>query len=268
MIIYKITNLINGKIYVGQTKFSVEKRFKEHAKSDSLIGRAIRKYGEENFKAEVIETCQTFIELNEREIFWIAKLNCKVPNGYNIADGGAFYSVKKVDKNYYIVKTNEDGEIIGYFLLKDNFIDKVNDKRYYVKFDDETKQTIGYFPLKDRNIGKSWFSMYQDPALWLGQQKMTGEQYSVLFVLFNKLDFDNYLRVSLQEIATALSMQPSHVSRAMRKLKELNIVIEGSPAGKFKTYRLNPYVAHKGSERNKTIIDFEKLRDKNSSEED
>ena len=155
MFIYKIINLINGKLYVGQTKFSVEKRFKEHAKADSLIGRAIRKYGIENFKLEIIEICKTFTELNEREIFWIKELNCKVPNGYNISDGGAFYSVKKVEGKYYIANTDENRNIIGFFLLKDKYIDKVNDNRYFVKFDDNGNFQ-GYFQLKEKNLGKGW----------------------------------------------------------------------------------------------------------------
>jgi predicted GIY-YIG superfamily endonuclease len=53
MYVYQITNKLNGKIYVGQTKFSVEKRFKQHAKANSVIGCAIRKYGIENFTEKV-----------------------------------------------------------------------------------------------------------------------------------------------------------------------------------------------------------------------
>ncbi len=54
----------------------------------SLISRAIRKYGFENFVYIVIEECETPEKLNEREIYWIAKLNCKNPNDYNMTDGG------------------------------------------------------------------------------------------------------------------------------------------------------------------------------------
>ena len=66
-----------------------------------------------------------------------------------------------------------------------------------------------------------------------------------MHVLFGKLDFENFLRISRQEIADITGIHPTHVSRAMKKLKELKIIVEGSPAGKFKTYRLNPYIAHK-----------------------
>ncbi len=88
-VIYKITCLLNGMKYVGQTTKSTEERFNQHASNKkSYIGRAIRKYGVENFSIEILEECDTCEQLNEREMFWIAALNCKHPNGYNFSDGG------------------------------------------------------------------------------------------------------------------------------------------------------------------------------------
>lgn len=145
--------------------------------------------------------------------------------------------------------------------IKPSIIELPKEKAYYVTTDEEGN-IKGYFPLKNKKLGKDWFAMYQNPALWLGQQRMTGEQYSVLFTLFNKLDFDNYLRVSRDEIAELLQMQPSNVSRAIRVLKEKNIIIEGPRAGSNKTYRLNPYIAHKGSNRTATVLDFEEALEK------
>lgn len=91
MFIYKITNLINGKIYIGQTTRSVEVRFRYHcynSKSRSLIRNAINKYGKENFKIELIKECNSIIELNEQEIYYIKTHNSLTPNGYNIQKGG------------------------------------------------------------------------------------------------------------------------------------------------------------------------------------
>ena len=106
MIVYKITNLLDGKIYVGQTIRTLERRFKEHTEADSLIGKAIRKFGIENFSSEILETCQTKNQLNEREIFWIEKL-CKTPNGYNVKDGGSFQTKrsKKIGGHLKLGKT-------------------------------------------------------------------------------------------------------------------------------------------------------------------
>lgn len=88
-IIYKITNILNGKIYVGQTIQKLAKRISQHKSIKKKLGidAAIAKYGWDNFTAEIIEECPVEM-LNEREIFWIAELNTKVPNGYNLTDGG------------------------------------------------------------------------------------------------------------------------------------------------------------------------------------
>lgn len=87
--IYGIENLLDHKIYVGQTHRKVEKRFNEHKRSKkSYIGRAIRKYGIENFIVVILEECENQEELDACEIKWIAKLNCQYPNGYNYHKGG------------------------------------------------------------------------------------------------------------------------------------------------------------------------------------
>lgn len=85
MQIYKITNSINGKIYIGKDKNDRACYFG----SGRLIKRAIIKYGKENFVKEIIEFCDTISELNVREIFWINELKSRDPKiGYNIAKGG------------------------------------------------------------------------------------------------------------------------------------------------------------------------------------
>ena len=88
-VIYLITNLLNGKKYVGQTRQNLNDRIRQHCNSkiNSGIDAAIKKYGRENFKYEVIEEIPVEM-LNTREIFWIAELNCKSPKGYNLTDGG------------------------------------------------------------------------------------------------------------------------------------------------------------------------------------
>lgn len=86
--IYKITNNINGKIYIGQAK-NTKERFINHCKPstvDCLVDYAIKKYGKENFTIEVLES--QILNYNEREKYWIKELNSKVPLGYNITDGG------------------------------------------------------------------------------------------------------------------------------------------------------------------------------------
>ena len=75
--IYKIQNLINGKIYIGQS-VHIQARFNQH-KNEAKNGNtrplynAIRKYGIENFSFEIIEECSKEM-LNEREIYWIKNM--------------------------------------------------------------------------------------------------------------------------------------------------------------------------------------------------
>lgn len=86
--IYKITNLIDGKIYVGQTVQKLSRRFNQHKHGITKgVDQAIKKYGIENFKIEPIEVCPCEM-LNEREMFWIKKLDCISPKGYNLTSGG------------------------------------------------------------------------------------------------------------------------------------------------------------------------------------
>jgi group I intron endonuclease len=83
MIIYKTTNVLNGKFYIGQDS----KNNPKYLGSGILLSRAIEKYGQENFTKEILEVCETKEHLNERERFWINEANAK-ELGYNIADGG------------------------------------------------------------------------------------------------------------------------------------------------------------------------------------
>ncbi|MBQ9441872.1 MAG: GIY-YIG nuclease family protein [Selenomonadaceae bacterium] len=111
-VIYKITNLENGKIYVGQT-VQFEKRMKQHQHSKKTgVDAAIKKYGWENFSVEILEECPEEM-LDEREIFWIAKLNSMFPNGYNLTSGGErkkFVSAESIAKMSAKLKGRFAGE--------------------------------------------------------------------------------------------------------------------------------------------------------------
>ena len=88
-IVYLIWCKINGARYVGQTTKTVEQRFYQHAcNKKSLIGKAIQKYGKENFLYGVIKSCASKEEMNYWEKFYIVVLKSKAPYGYNRKDGG------------------------------------------------------------------------------------------------------------------------------------------------------------------------------------
>lgn len=92
--IYKITNVKNNKIYVGQSN-DIYRRFQEHqTKGESSripVDIAIQKYGKDSFTYEILEECD-ITELNEKETFWIKKLNA-IENGYNCSEGGEQQSI-------------------------------------------------------------------------------------------------------------------------------------------------------------------------------
>lgn len=91
-IVYRITNKLNGKSYVGQTRRSLEIRWKYHVadalrrRTDMMISRAIFKHGVENFSVEILEECVDE-DLNETEKKWILELGT-YGNGYNLTQGG------------------------------------------------------------------------------------------------------------------------------------------------------------------------------------
>lgn len=86
--IYKIENLINHKIYIGQST-DIERRFREHCSpsSERPIDIDIQKYGKENFSFEIICECQEN-ELSHKEGYYICKFNTIAPNGYNVIRSG------------------------------------------------------------------------------------------------------------------------------------------------------------------------------------
>lgn len=106
--IYKITNDINGKVYIGKTSLSIDKRFKQHV-LDSNKNRcnkrplydAMNKYGVENFHIEVIEENISDEDINDKEIYYIRKYNSYIgfnnTNGYNATLGGDSRKYKNID---------------------------------------------------------------------------------------------------------------------------------------------------------------------------
>ena len=123
-VIYKITNKINGKIYIGQTIQNVKERFYQHCaeKCEIAIHKAIKKYGKQNFTLEVVEIVNKNY-LNEREIYWIQKYN-SYDNGYNSTKGGQFYKpFKDLPTNIIIneyIKGNEANFLIEIYKKYNN----------------------------------------------------------------------------------------------------------------------------------------------------
>ena len=107
--IYKVTNKVNGKVYIGQTRYTVEFRWKQHIhKQDNChFHNAIKKWGVENFIVETLEKCDVDL-LDSREIFYIAKYD-SFNKGYNSTLGG--------DGNKRLIFTDSQyDEIVGLYM--------------------------------------------------------------------------------------------------------------------------------------------------------
>lgn len=126
MYVYKITNIINQKVYIGITSRTIEERFREHKhKINERIHlhlySSMKKYGVENFKIELLESCKTLENLFIRERFWISKTNSNDPLfGYNNTNGGEGFEKIETDDNKILELYQENrsyfktAEILGY----------------------------------------------------------------------------------------------------------------------------------------------------------
>ncbi len=103
-----------------------------------------------------------------------------------------------------------------------------------------------WVPKKRKSPFERHFTMNQD-ALKILAKELNHEQFKVLMMLLADLDYENYIQVTQQDIADSLEMKKSNVSRAVKGLIDLRIVLEGPKVGRSKTYRLNEQFGWKGT---------------------
>ena len=160
--IYKITNISNGKIYVGQAvshilnhkryrPYGHEGRFRCHIseafttkKNQShYLNNAIRKYGVTDFMVELIECCE-LEQADEREIHYIKELNSLFPNGYNLKNGGSVFTHSDESKKRLSIG------VVNYF--KDKKAERFKDIK---QIDDDIEKYIK--PLNRSNEQYGWY---------------------------------------------------------------------------------------------------------------
>lgn len=130
MCIYKITNIINSKVYIGQT-INFKKRIYHHkysaknedSKSHFPIYRAMNKYGIDNFKFEIIDTSNNKVCLNKKEEFYIDMYNsCNPDFGYNVQSGGVNIFSERLSKILKKSKSNGTPMDMRVINITDNII--------------------------------------------------------------------------------------------------------------------------------------------------
>ena len=128
---------------------------------------------------------------------------------------------------------------------------------YFDAYDDDGNLVYGKkLYQKKRIYGGGWMAFYQESLTYISQLGLTGEQLSVFLALVGKLDFENYIRISQDELAEKLKIQRTQVSRAIKKLLEEDIICQGPRAGLCKTYILNPNVGIKGRQKKNKLLDY------------
>jgi group I intron endonuclease len=178
--IYKIKNLINSKLYIGQTTCSLEQRWKEHlneAKRNRAVNRplyrAIRKYGAENFIIELVEEVE-LSQLNIKEIYWIGYFH-SYENGYNATlggDGTICYDYNKIESLIKEGKTTKEIiKIIGCSsdvvrkIAKIKGIELEQPKKSLQNKMKEGKISVDQYDLKEKFL--QTFESYAEAARWL-----------------------------------------------------------------------------------------------------
>lgn len=172
MLIYKITNLIDGKVYIGKRQRSKREFLNsDYYGSGKYIQRAIKKHGKENFKREILEyRIRNKDKLNEKEIYWIAKLNSQVPTGYNIQPGGGNNdsftnnpNKEEIRKKFSKRSSGKNNAMYGISMYKRliNKYGELEGNKKYIKWKRKAKRnSIKNNPMKGKHWTKIWKEKY------------------------------------------------------------------------------------------------------------
>jgi group I intron endonuclease len=122
MVVYKISNIINEKVYIGCTYQSLTRRWRQHINlntknKNTILRKAFDKYGRENFSIHIIEVCASELQMFEREVYWINFYNSTQRSvGYNMTIGGDRGPIRfgKDHPNYGKPSTNPNWNEIIY----------------------------------------------------------------------------------------------------------------------------------------------------------
>lgn len=191
MIIYKITNNTNGKIYIGQTVRTLDERIGEHKRHiNTIMGKAFKKYGIYNFIIEIIDTATSIIELNKKEIKWISFFDCVTPKGYNQCYGGdntIGFHHREVSKRKMSKKKS------GMYLGENNpFFGKTHSDEQRAKWSKERKESY-----------KEYIKKAHDASIEAIKRKVVNLDTGEIFD-------------SIKEASAKYNIFPTHISRVCR----------------------------------------------------
>lgn len=194
-IIYIITNKVNSKVYIGQTRKSLSERMRHHFskyETCTKLKKAIEQYGKDNFMYNVLELVP-YSKLNEREFYYITKYN-SVQNGYNIKYGNSEFKGRKI----HSIKNLQND------IVKD-YTSGMNTKDIAIKY--HIALTSVYNSLKRANIKMRYCKNTRKP-------------------LASKIDFNKLIELKRQGfgtiyIANYFNVDRSSVKRMVKRHKNI-----------------------------------------------
>lgn len=205
MVIYKTTNLVNGKVYVGKD----ERNNPNYIGSGLLIQNAIKKYGKENFVKEIIEQCSSKKQLSEREKYWIKELNTtNLKIGYNLTDGGSGGNTYEHNQKLPEIKKKLTGK---------------NNHFYGKHHSSESKRKISSSNIGKKAWNKGKTGIYSDDTLQLMREyrkDLVGENHPKWI----EIDIEEIRRLlkegySARKISTHFGVKPDVIYLRIKRYK-------------------------------------------------
>lgn len=223
-IIYKVLNINNNKIYIGQTIKSLEERkFYHYYRANNKLNinthfiNALRKYPKTDFIWSIIDTAETKEELNNKEIYWI-KYYDSINNGYNIQQGGNLTGYNSDEfalacgaVPFLAYRTN--GEFLGEYINQTKFSREYNIAKTHVSdlINNKLNSCNGFILIKKENFSKE-----------LLQQKMRQAKQTFRPFIAIKMDTLEYFGPysSPKECKQDLKLSNPHITEVLKKQRK------------------------------------------------
>lgn len=128
-------------------------------------------------------------------------------------------------------------------------------RKTFDQVDRETGEVMGGFvayvaPKRVNGFGQEWIAMSQRAMMLLAKSDLSAGDIKVFFSMVSILDFENLLVVNQADMGRELGIHRHHVNRSIKRLIDMEVLLEGPRIGVSRSYRLNPQFGWKGSAKN------------------
>lgn len=185
--IYIIKNTINNKVYIGQTRTSVNQRWSEHLRhakyGDQVINRAMRKYGIDKFYIETLEICDIKV-LDEREMYYIDLYNSTDKSkGYNVSLGGNTPKFKR--------KVLSISELINFYVQEEFTLEEIAKKFNVSRYIISTELKNAGISIRDRyqsaeKVSKVDSNLIKEALIKTGSLRKAAKYLGIKYSTFRK----------------------------------------------------------------------------------